>query len=56
MYRAVVDLCGPSQLLFGSDFPLLKMGRYISAFDEAGLTDSERRQVMGDAAATLLQI
>jgi len=56
VYRAVVDLCGPSQLLFGSDFPLLKMDRYVSAFDEAGLTDSERRQLMGDAAATLLQI
>jgi len=56
VYRAVVDLCGPEHLLFGSDFPLLNAARYAGAFETAGLSDSERRLVMGDAAAALLAV
>lgn len=53
-YRAVVDLCGADRLLFGSDHPLLRAGRYVEAFATAGLTDAERRAVMGESAAALL--
>ena len=56
VYRTVVDLCGAARLLFGSDFPLLSADRYTAALDAAGLSDSERRLVMGDAAAAMLQI
>lgn len=54
-YRAVVDLVGADRLLYGSDYPLLRAGRYLDAFAEAGLTDSERDTVLGAAAAALLQ-
>ena len=50
----MVDLCGAERLLFGSDYPLLDAARYVDAFAEAGLTDTERRTVMGEAAAALL--
>lgn len=54
-YRAVIDLVGADRLLYGSDYPLLRAGRYLDAFAEAGFTDSERDTVLGTAAAALLQ-
>ena len=53
-YRAVVDLVGADRLLFGSDYPLLRAQRYVTAFAEAGLDDRERSLVMGDAAWSML--
>ena len=53
-YRAVIDLCGPDRLLFGSDHPLLPARRYIDAFAAAELTPAERALVMGGNAAHML--
>lgn len=53
-YRAVADLVGANRLLFGSDYPLLRPGRYLRAFEEAGLSDVDRTAVMGGTAAHLL--
>jgi uncharacterized protein len=55
-YRSVVELCGADRLLFGSDYPLLRVSRYRDAFAAAGLDDVEMRQVMGDSAAALLEL
>ena len=52
-YRAVVELCGADRLLFGSDYPLLKVSRYIKAFDDAGLDEPAKRAVLGESAAAL---
>ena len=54
-YRAVVGLVGADRLLYGSDYPLLRAGRYLDAFSEAGLSPAERDVVLGGAAAALLQ-
>lgn len=56
VYRAVVDLIGEDRLLFGSDYPLLRMNRYTRAFADAGLSDMERRAVLGGNAAALLRL
>lgn len=56
VFRSVIDACGPERILFGSDFPLIGPGRYLDAFEGAGLTDEERGFVLGDAAATLLNL
>ena len=53
-YRAVIDLIGADRLLYGSDYPMLRAGRYLSAFEEAGLSQGERDTVLGGAAARLL--
>jgi predicted TIM-barrel fold metal-dependent hydrolase len=53
-YREVVELCGAERLLFGSDYPLLNVSRYVKAFAAAGLDDAARRAVMGESAAALL--
>lgn len=54
-YRSVIDLVGADRLLYGSDYPLLRAGRYLDAFAQAELTDSERDTVLGTAAAALLK-
>ena len=53
-YRTVIDLVGADRLLFGSDYPLLAVARYMTAFTAAGISDAERRLVCGDAMAALL--
>jgi len=53
-YRTVIDLAGADRLLFGSDHPLLRAPRYLSAFESLGLSESERGAVLGGNAALLL--
>jgi predicted TIM-barrel fold metal-dependent hydrolase len=55
-YRSLIDLCGADRLLFGSDYPLLRVARYRRAFAAAQLTDEELPSVMGGSAATLLHM
>ncbi|MFN2582304.1 MAG: amidohydrolase family protein [Candidatus Dormibacteria bacterium] len=55
-YRTVIDLVGADRLLLGSDYPLLPVERYRRGLDAAGLSQSERRQVMGDTAQALLDL
>jgi uncharacterized protein len=54
VYRAVINACGAERMLFGSDFPLLRAGRYRAELAAGGLDDAEQRWVMGGGAAALL--
>ena len=54
-YRAVIDLVGADRLLYGSDYPLLRAGRYLDAFAAAQLSDGDRDAVLGASAEALLQ-
>lgn len=45
---------GPEKILFGSDFPLLSMARYVSQLDQAGISGTFRKAILGDNAAKLL--
>ena len=42
IYRLAVDICGGEKLLFGTDFPLLRTGRYIDPIERM-VTDPETR-------------
>lgn len=53
-YRHAIDIAGPDRLLFGSDFPLLGLPRYLRDLDEAGLSEEERYAVLGGNLAKLL--
>jgi uncharacterized protein len=46
---------GPEKILFGSDFPLLSMTRYVSQLDQSGISETSRNAILGDNAAKLLQ-
>ncbi|MCP4114651.1 MAG: amidohydrolase family protein [Desulfobacteraceae bacterium] len=42
------------RVLLGSDYPLLKPSRYFKDLDASGLPETEKQQVLGNNAATLL--
>lgn len=45
---------GPEKILFGSDFPLLSMKRYMNQLDQSGIPEAFRKAILGDNAARLL--
>ena len=44
------------KVLFGSDFPLLSIGRYKTYFQKSGLFDDELDLVLGKNACRLLNL
>ena len=56
VYRLAAELAGSGKVLFGTDFPLLKPGRYYREIEASGLSASQRRKVLGENAARLLRL
>ena len=54
VYRLAAELAGSEKILFGTDFPLLKPGRYYREIEASGLSASQQRRVLGENAASLL--
>jgi predicted TIM-barrel fold metal-dependent hydrolase len=52
--RLGVDILGADKFFLGTDFPLLKVPRYLRFFEDAGLSPAEIQQVSGQAAAEFL--
>lgn len=51
VFRAVLDVVGPERVLWGSDHPVLKMGRFLRRVrDTAGLRPDELEPVLGGNA------
>lgn len=55
-YRAALDALLPERLIFGSDYPLLGIDRYITDMKSCGLSRSEKNAVLGENAAKLLSL
>lgn len=51
IYSISTKILGPDRILFGSDFPLLKPGRYFKEMEEAGLSKDAIRKICGENAA-----
>jgi predicted TIM-barrel fold metal-dependent hydrolase len=56
IYAIAAEIIGPHKILFGSDFPLLKPGRYFREMKEAGLPHETMKKICGENAASLLRI
>ena len=56
VYRLAAELAGSDKILFGTDFPLLKPGRYFQEIEASGLDAAQRKQVLGENAAALLNL
>ncbi|MEW6142716.1 MAG: amidohydrolase family protein [Chloroflexota bacterium] len=56
VFRQTADLVGIEKVLFGTDYPLLSQRRVIADVDKAGLSETERRAVLGGNAARLLRM
>ena len=55
VYLAVAGLVGPTRILFGSDFPLLRASRLLREIRRSALSEVEKEVVMGGNAAALLR-
>jgi uncharacterized protein len=54
IYPISAQLVGPSKILFGSDFPLLRPSRYFKEMREAGLSGNNIKKICGENAQSLL--
>jgi predicted TIM-barrel fold metal-dependent hydrolase len=54
IYPLAADLLGVEKILFGTDFPLLRAGRYFSEIEAAGVSDDDRKKILGENAKALL--
>ena len=55
VYDLAFRILGPDKVLFGSDYPLIKPGRYFREMEEAGLSADALRMIKGDAAAAVFR-
>jgi predicted TIM-barrel fold metal-dependent hydrolase len=53
IYPAAVALAGADKILLGTDFPLLRPGRYFRDMDESGISEADRAAMSGGNAARL---
>ena len=56
IYSISTKIVGLEKILFGSDFPLLKPGRYLKEMREAGLSKDAIRKICGENGASLLNL
>lgn len=54
IYLRCGEIFGFEKILFGTDFPLLRPGRYFKEMEEAGIPDFARDQILGENAKALL--
>lgn len=54
IYRVVAEMVGPEKVLFGSDYPLLGLQRYLDDMAQAGLPEDWKELILGKNLAKLL--
>ena len=54
IYKIAGEIVGFERILFGSDYPLLKPGRYFKEMATANLTEQAIQKISGENALTLL--
>ncbi|MBN1289990.1 MAG: amidohydrolase family protein, partial [Actinobacteria bacterium] len=54
IYSIAVEIAGAGRILFGSDFPLIKINRHLSEIEEAGLSGNVKESILGKNAQALL--
>ena len=56
IYSVAVTIVGADRVLFGSDYPLIRPGRYIEEMEGSGLGQEERHKILGQNAKDLLRL
>ena len=54
VYRLAGEIIGPERIILGSDYPLLRPGRYLKEMESAGLSYRSIDKIAGENAASLL--
>ncbi len=53
VYRIAIEILGIEKILFGSDFPLLSLKRYLKEMEDGGLSSFEKEKILGENAKEL---
>lgn len=53
VYRVAVEIVGAGRILFGTDYPLLRMRRHLDELDRAGLPEEVKEGILGKNALAL---
>jgi hypothetical protein len=54
IYPLAAQIVGAEKILFGTDFPLLRPGRYLKEIEAAGVSVEDRKSILGNNARELL--
>jgi predicted TIM-barrel fold metal-dependent hydrolase len=54
IYRLAAEMVGPEKIIFGSDYPLLPVSRYLKEIEAANLPEDWREMILGRNLAGLL--
>jgi uncharacterized protein len=54
MYQYAVRIMGVEKILYGSDYPLLTLDRYLRELDQAGLKKEQREAILGGNSQKIL--
>ena len=55
IYRIAGEIMGFEKIIFGSDFPLLKPGRYFNELKSINLSANVVKKIVGENAVKLLK-
>ncbi|MEW6266351.1 MAG: amidohydrolase family protein [Thermodesulfobacteriota bacterium] len=55
IYALAARVVGPEKILFGSDYPLIKPGRYFREMEAAGLDETALKMIKGGTAARVFE-
>lgn len=47
IYRVVSEIVGIDKILFGTDYPLIRPKRYFQEIEESGISEEDRKKVLG---------
>jgi uncharacterized protein len=56
IYRAATEIAGAGKILFGSDYPLISPSRYFAEIEQSGISDSDKKALLGENAARIFRI
>ncbi|OGP75152.1 MAG: hypothetical protein A2V86_06180 [Deltaproteobacteria bacterium RBG_16_49_23] len=56
IYSVAKEIVGAERILFGSDFPLVRPGRYFQELEESGLSGEDQKKILGLNLARLLNL
>ena len=54
IYEFAIKIIGPEKILYGSDFPLLGLDRYLKELEQAGLTPEQQAAILGGNSQRVL--
>ncbi len=54
IYQYAIRIMGVEKILYGSDYPLLALNRYLKELDQGGLNPEEREAILGGNSRKLL--